>query len=89
MFWIFIHSLSSIEQTHDNQGQLYDCELLPFMELGSVSHKYYLINVRLPVNEKKNINMKIGKLKNVRMVVMSLLCSDIKAYSDLALVFCN
>ncbi|XP_072129948.1 protein wntless homolog isoform X2 [Mobula birostris] len=54
----------------DNQGQLYDCNLLPFMELGSVAHKYYLINIRLPVNEKKNINMKIGKLKNVRLVAI-------------------
>ncbi|XP_043555308.1 protein wntless homolog isoform X3 [Chiloscyllium plagiosum] len=53
---------------HDSQGQLYDCDLLPFMELGSVAHKYYLINIRLPVNEKKNINMKIGKHKDLRLV---------------------
>uniref|UniRef100_A0A4W3GEE9 Wnt ligand secretion mediator n=1 Tax=Callorhinchus milii TaxID=7868 RepID=A0A4W3GEE9_CALMI len=53
-----------------DDGRQYDCELLPFMELGSVTHKYYLINMRLPVNEDKFINLQIGQLKDIRFVAI-------------------
>lgn len=39
------------------------------MEIGSVAHKYYLINIRLPVNERKGINVGIGEIKDIRLVV--------------------
>lgn len=38
------------------------------MEIGSVAHKYYLLNIRLPVNEKKKINVGIGEIKDIRLV---------------------
>lgn len=56
-------------QTMDNEGRCYDCDLLPFMEVGSVAHKYYLLNIRLPVNERKKINLGIGEIKDIRLVV--------------------
>lgn len=56
-------------QTMDNEGRCYDCDLLPFMEVGSVAHKYYLLNIRLPVDERKKMNLGIGEIKDIRLVV--------------------
>uniref|UniRef100_A0A673FG96 Protein wntless homolog n=1 Tax=Sinocyclocheilus rhinocerous TaxID=307959 RepID=A0A673FG96_9TELE len=55
-------------KTYENEGRYYDCDLLPFMEVGSVAHKYYLLNIRLPVNERKKVNMGIGEIKDIRLV---------------------
>ncbi|KAM6065864.1 protein wntless homolog [Chlamydotis macqueenii] len=55
-------------KTVDSEGRHYDCDFLPFMEIGSVAHKYYLINIRLPVNERKGINVGIGEIKDIRLV---------------------
>ncbi|TRZ00833.1 hypothetical protein DNTS_028144 [Danionella cerebrum] len=52
----------------ENEGRYYDCDLLPFMEVGSVAHKYYLLNIRLPVNERKKVNIGIGEIKDIRLV---------------------
>uniref|UniRef100_W5MAN9 Wnt ligand secretion mediator n=1 Tax=Lepisosteus oculatus TaxID=7918 RepID=W5MAN9_LEPOC len=58
----------STPKTPENEGRHYECDLLPFMEVGSVAHKYYLINIRLPVNERKKINVGIGEIKDIRLV---------------------
>nr|XP_060628638.1 protein wntless homolog [Anolis sagrei ordinatus] len=55
-------------KTHEHEGKFYDCDVLPFMEIGTVAHKYYLVNIRLPVNEKKGINVGIGEIKDIRLV---------------------
>uniref|UniRef100_A0A3B4YVU4 Wnt ligand secretion mediator n=1 Tax=Stegastes partitus TaxID=144197 RepID=A0A3B4YVU4_9TELE len=55
-------------KTHENEGRYYECDLLPFMEVGSVAHKYYLLNIRLPVNERKKVNVGIGEIKDIRLV---------------------
>ncbi|KAL0200307.1 hypothetical protein M9458_003494, partial [Cirrhinus mrigala] len=54
--------------TYENEGRYYDCDLLPFMEVGSVAHKYYLLNIRLPVSERKKVNIGIGEIKDIRLV---------------------
>lgn len=59
-------------QTYENEGRYYECDLLPFMELGNVAHKYYLLNIRLPVSERKKINMGIGEIKDIRLAVSIL-----------------
>lgn len=56
-------------QTKENEGRHYDCDMLPFMEVGSVAHKYYLINIRLPVSERKKVNIGIGEIRDIRFVV--------------------
>ncbi|KAF3858784.1 hypothetical protein F7725_011985 [Dissostichus mawsoni] len=56
------------DTTFENEGRYYECELLPFMEVGSVAHKYYLLNIRLPVNERKKVNVGIGEIKDIRLV---------------------
>uniref|UniRef100_A0A673JLW3 Wnt ligand secretion mediator n=1 Tax=Sinocyclocheilus rhinocerous TaxID=307959 RepID=A0A673JLW3_9TELE len=55
-------------KTYENEGRYYECDLLPFMEVGSVAHKYYLLNIRLPVNERKKVNIGIGEIKDIRLV---------------------
>ncbi|XP_041805659.1 protein wntless homolog isoform X2 [Chelmon rostratus] len=55
-------------KTFENEGRYYECDLLPFMEVGSVAHKYYLLNIRLPVNERKKVNVGIGEIKDIRLV---------------------
>ncbi|XP_067419459.1 protein wntless homolog isoform X3 [Emydura macquarii macquarii] len=55
-------------KTIEHEGRHYDCDVLPFMEIGTVAHKFYLINIRLPVNERKLINVGIGEIKDVRLV---------------------
>ncbi|XP_071374684.1 protein wntless homolog isoform X2 [Centroberyx affinis] len=58
----------TIAKTLENEGRYYECDLLPFMEVGSVAHKYYLLNIRLPVNERKKINVGIGEIRDIRLV---------------------
>lgn len=58
----------------DNEGRCYECDLLPFMEVGSVAHKYYLLNIRLPVNVRKKVNVGIGEIKDIRLVVSGHFC---------------
>ncbi|CAI5776967.1 protein wntless homolog [Podarcis raffonei] len=55
-------------KTIENEGKFYDCEVLPFMEIGTVAHKFYLINIRLPVNERERINVGIGEIKDISLV---------------------
>ncbi|XP_074545362.1 protein wntless homolog isoform X1 [Halichoeres trimaculatus] len=55
-------------KTFENEGRYYECDLLPFMEVGSVAHKYYLLNIRLPVNERRKVNVGIGEIRDIRLV---------------------
>lgn len=41
------------------------------MELESVAHKYFLINLRLPVND--TVNVGIGEIKDIQIVVSRVL----------------
>ncbi|XP_066453743.1 protein wntless homolog B-like [Eleutherodactylus coqui] len=59
-----------VPKTDDNQGRYYECDVLPLMELGSVAHKYYLVNIRLPINERKKINLDIGEINDLRLVAI-------------------
>lgn len=54
-------------QTYENEGRFYHCDPIPFMELGSVAHKYFLMNLRLPVNDTMNVG--IGEIKDIHVVV--------------------
>ena len=60
-----------ILQIYENEGRFYHCDPIPFMELGSVAHKYFLINIRLPVND--TVNVGIGEIKDIHIVVSLIL----------------
>ncbi|XP_028259999.1 protein wntless homolog [Parambassis ranga] len=55
-----------VPKTYENEGRFYQCDPVPFLELGSVAHKYFLINMRLPVNDTVNIG--IGEIKDIHVV---------------------
>ncbi|KAM8875850.1 protein wntless homolog isoform 3-T3 [Spinachia spinachia] len=56
----------AVAKTYENEGRFYQCDPIPFMELGSVAHKYFLFNLRLPVND--TVNVGIGEVKDIHVV---------------------
>ncbi|CAM5162452.1 unnamed protein product [Natator depressus] len=42
-----------------------DCDMPSFMEIGTVAHLFYLISIRLSVNESQGINAGVGEIKDV------------------------
>nr|XP_040040977.1 protein wntless homolog isoform X3 [Gasterosteus aculeatus aculeatus] len=56
----------AVAKTYENEGRFYHCDPIPFMELGSVAHKYFLFNLRLPVND--TVNVGIGEIKDIHIV---------------------
>lgn len=50
-------------------GHNYQCGLVPLFELGSLHHDFYLINIKIPVDERVGINFGLGHLKDVWLVV--------------------
>ncbi|XP_002735732.1 protein wntless homolog [Saccoglossus kowalevskii] len=52
----------------ESNDYTYHCDPMPFMELGSCHHDYYLINIRVPVHEHKDINLDLGKLQDIHII---------------------
>ena len=56
-----------------NEGYEYECESLFIFQLGSVPHKRYLVNLKLPVNiadaDGSPLNNKIGQLSAIELIV--------------------
>jgi len=52
-------------------GNNYQCGLVPLFELGSLHHDYYLINIKIPVNEQNGANFGLGHLKDIWLVVIN------------------
>ncbi|XP_060934664.1 protein wntless homolog [Limanda limanda] len=61
-----LRCMLGVPKTYENEGRFYQCDPIPFMELGTVAHKFFLINLRLPVND--TINVGIGEIKDIHMV---------------------
>ena len=57
--------IDSFLQSGGDDGY-YNCEDIPFFEIGNVYYEQYLVNIRLPSLEKNN---KIGKITDVNFVV--------------------
>ena len=53
----------------------YNCEEIPFFEIGSVHHEQYLVNIRLPAVDT---NTKIGRVSEIHFVVS---CNQVKLLS--------
>lgn len=56
----------------DNQtdSYSYSCETIPLFELGSLHHDYYLLNIRLPVDSDKKMNLNIGYIRDLHLSVI-------------------
>ena len=58
------------EKDADREGYHYECDHIFLMQLGSVAHKYYLFNIRLPVDDTdESPNRNIGKILTFETVV--------------------
>jgi hypothetical protein len=51
------------------KGYHYSCTIVPLFELGSLHHDYYLLNVRLPVDDNLKMNSGLGRVKDLWLVV--------------------
>ncbi|XP_029356283.1 protein wntless homolog [Echeneis naucrates] len=61
-----LRCIFTVPKTYENEGRFYQCDPIPLMELSTVAHKYFLINLRLPVNDTMNVG--IGEIKDVHLV---------------------
>ncbi|XP_055314054.1 protein wntless [Sitodiplosis mosellana] len=70
------HCSSSLEQREldcSGEDQLSDensCSTLPLFELGSLHHDFYLLNVRLPVDSERKMNLNIGNIRDLHLTVI-------------------
>lgn len=55
---------------HLSDGFLYSCSTIHLFELGSLHHDYYLLNIRLPVDSERKMNLNIGQLKDLTLTVI-------------------
>lgn len=62
----------NLDCTVDNvtNGYIYNCETIPLFELGSLHHDYYLLNIRLPVDTDRKMNLNIGHIKDLHLTVI-------------------
>ena len=65
-----MREIGSFLQSGGDDGY-YNCEEIPFFEMGSVHHEEYLVNLRLPYVKA---NQEIGKVQDIHFVVS---CSKI------------
>lgn len=59
-----------IDEDQKKDGYNYDCDVMQLFEIGSVHHDYYLVNIRVPVEPYKGVNMGIGKLTGLTLVAI-------------------
>lgn len=69
------------------RGYHYVCKLIPLFELGSLHHDFYLLNIRLPVDEKKKINTDLGHVVDLWLVAINQNGGFTKVWLTLKLAF--
>lgn len=52
------------------EGHYYNCDVLSLFELGSLHHDYYLLNMRLPIDENDPGNKDLGQVKDAWLVLI-------------------
>lgn len=65
---VYAFTLGHLPQHIDEY--LYNCDTIPLFELGSLHHDYYLLNIRLPVDTQRNMNLNIGNVKDLNLAVI-------------------
>lgn len=53
------------------KGYHHTCKFVPLFELGSLHHDFYLLNIRLPVDERKKINHELGHIADIWLVAIN------------------
>nr|CAB3267755.1 protein wntless homolog [Phallusia mammillata] len=79
-------------KTDEYKGFHYNCDPLFILQLGSLPHKHYLINIRLPVNKanpKISPNMKIGQVTEIDFVSITQTGGFTKIWISLKVALCT
>uniref|UniRef100_A0A1B6KN66 Protein wntless n=1 Tax=Graphocephala atropunctata TaxID=36148 RepID=A0A1B6KN66_9HEMI len=75
----------SVENTRERY--YYNCSFIPLFELGSLFHDYYLLNVRLPVDHDKGMNLGLGHIEDIWLVAINQTGGFTKVWMSMKLVF--
>ncbi|VDL71145.1 unnamed protein product [Nippostrongylus brasiliensis] len=66
----------TISDKKKSNGQMYDCGVIDLFEMGSNNYPFYLLNIRIPINQtacernNRSPNCQIGKITNLRVVTI-------------------
>ncbi|CAB3375454.1 Hypothetical predicted protein [Cloeon dipterum] len=52
-------------------GYYYSCSIVPLFELGSLHHDYYLLDLRLPVDDRSKMNNGLGQIVDIWLVAIN------------------
>lgn len=47
-----------------------ECSTIPLFELGSLHHDFYLLNIRLPVDSARKMNLNIGNIHDLHLTII-------------------
>lgn len=68
-------------------GYHYNCSDIPLFELGSLHHDFYLLNIRLPVDNEKQTNQGLGHVDGLWLVAIHQNGGFTKVWVSLKTVF--
>nr|CCI61364.1 Wntless/Evi membrane protein [Platynereis dumerilii] len=54
----------------NHKDTILQCDILPLFELGSCHYDFYLVNIRIPVNDQKNVNTNLPKITDLHLVAI-------------------
>ncbi|KAF4524011.1 hypothetical protein B566_EDAN006305 [Ephemera danica] len=73
--------------TEKHKGYHYSCSIVPLFELGSLHHDFYLLNVRLPVDDNTNMNSGLGRVNDLWLVAINQNGGFTKVWLSLKTIF--
>lgn len=65
----------------------YQCDTIPVFEMGSLHHDYYLLNVRVPVDSERKLNLDIGYINDLNLALIYQNGGFTKVWVSLKTVF--
>ncbi|XP_058806011.1 protein wntless isoform X2 [Phymastichus coffea] len=75
----------TIDKRHEEYN--YNCSTLSLFELGSLHHDYYLLNIRLPNDPRKQVNQDLGHVTDLWLTVINQNGGFTKVWVSLKTVF--
>uniref|UniRef100_A0A1B6C5B6 Protein wntless n=1 Tax=Clastoptera arizonana TaxID=38151 RepID=A0A1B6C5B6_9HEMI len=69
------------------EGYPYNCSIIPLFALGSLHHDYYLLNVRLPVDNVKGMNEGLGDIEDIWLVAINQTGGFTKVWMTMKITF--